>query len=198
MDDLNLRYAEDDDLDLVSRVVTDVSEGIVETLFAGLLPTMPASAVLRLAFGRKVAPYVTHNVILAQVEDSVAGMLFAYDAKEQQVPQLMENFLASARIDAVREVLTAQVDNALWVNTLWVNPDFRGRGLAQFLLACAADKAQDEGFQKLALHAFADNEAALKLYQKSGFQVVRSVQFSGDLSQRHPAGGLILVKDLSA
>ena len=46
MDELNLRYAVADDLDFVSRVVTEVSEGIVECLFADLLPMQQASDVL--------------------------------------------------------------------------------------------------------------------------------------------------------
>ena len=52
--------------------------------------------------------------------------MFSYNACEQQIPTLMENFLTAKRIDPVREVLTATVDDALWVNTLWVNPQFRG------------------------------------------------------------------------
>ena len=181
MDELNLRYAVADDLDFVSRVVTEVSEGIVECLFADLLPMQQASDVLRLAFGRNVAPYVTENVILA---------------REQQIPTLMENFLTAKRIDPVREVLTATVDDALWVNTLWVNPQFRGRGLAQLLLEVAADKARDLSLKKIALHAFAENEAALGLYRKAGFEVLKEVMLGDPLSARHPKGGRVLSKTL--
>lgn len=197
MEELNLRYATADDLTLVSRVVTEVSEGIVECLFSGLLPMQEAADVLSLAFGRSVAPYVPENVILAEVQNQVAGLLFSYDAKEQQIPVLMENFLTAKRIDPVREVLTATEENSLWVNTLWVNPDFRGRGLAQLLLECAADKAREMNLTKLALHAFAENEAALRLYQKAGFEAVRNVTMRGALVERHPQGGKILVKDLN-
>ena len=97
MDELNLRYAVADDLDFVSRVVTEVSEGIVECLFADLLPMQQASDVLRLAFGRNVAPYVTENVILAEVGEQTAGLLFSYNACEQQIPTLMENFLTTKK-----------------------------------------------------------------------------------------------------
>lgn len=196
MDELNLRYAVADDLDFVSRVVTEVSEGIVECLFADLLPMQQASDVLRLAFGRNVAPYVTENVILAEVGDQTAGLLFSYDAREQQIPTLMENFLTAKRIDPVREVLTATVDDALWVNTLWVNPQFRGRGLAQLLLEVAADKARDLSLKKIALHAFAENEAALGLYRKAGFEVLKEVMLGDPLSARHPKGGRVLSKTL--
>lgn len=196
MDELNLRYAVADDLDFVSRVVTEVSEGIVECLFADLLPMQQASDVLRLAFGRNVAPYVTENVILAEVGDQTAGLLFSYDACEQQIPTLMENFLTAKRIDPVREVLTATVDDALWVNTLWVNPQFRGRGLAQLLLEVAADKARDLSLKKIALHAFAENEAALGLYRKAGFEVLKEVTLGDSLSARHPKGGCVLSKTL--
>lgn len=196
MDELNLRYAAADDLDFVSRIVTEVSEGIVECLFEGLLPMQQASDVLRLAFGRNVEPYVSDNVILAEVDNQIAALLFSYDACKQQIPVLMENFLTAKRIDPVREVLTATVEGALWVNTLWVNPEFRGRGLAQLMLECAADRALQMGLDKIALHAFAENEAALRLYHKAGFGEVRKVSLQEPLLERHPDGGLVLVKEL--
>lgn len=196
MEELNLRYAQSDDLDLVARVVTEVSEGIVECLFSKLLPMQQASDVLRLAFGRSVAPYVPENVLLAEVDNRPAGLLFSYDAKEQQIPSLMENFLTAARIDPVRDVLTARVEDSLWINTLWVHPDFRGRGLAQLLLECAEDRALDMRLAKLALHAFADNKAALHLYEKAGFVPVRPVAFGSPLDKRHPGAGVILQKTL--
>ena len=124
MDELNLRYAVADDLDFVSRVVTEVSEGIVECLFADLLPMQQASDVLRLAFGRNVAPYVTENVIFA------------------------------------------------------------------------ADKARDLSLKKIALHAFAENEAALGLYRKAGFEELKEVTLGAPLSARHPKGGRVLSKTL--
>ncbi len=197
MEEFNLRYAASDDLDFVSRVVTEVSEGIVECLFADLLPMQQASDVLRLAFGRSVVPYVPENVLLAQVSDEIAGLLFCYDACEQQVPALMENFLTAKRIDPVRDVLTATVENSLWVNTLWVNPAFRGMGLARLLLECAEDKAREMNLSCVALHAFADNTAAVQLYRKAGFEQVRTANLGGVVAERHPQGGLIFAKPIS-
>lgn len=196
MDELSLRYAASDDLDFVSRIVTEVSEGIVECLFEGLLPMQKASDVLRLAFGRSVAPYVAENVILAQLGETIAGVLFSYDAGEQQIPALMENFLTAKRIDPVRDVLTVQPPSCLWVNTLWVDPACRGRGLAQLLLDCAADRALDLGLERVGLHAFAENSAALQLYRKVGFTELRKAHLGGSVAERHPQGGLILVREL--
>lgn len=197
MDELSLRFATSDDLDFVSRIVTEVSEGIVECLFSDLLPMQEAGDVLRLAFGRSVAPYVTENVLLAEVSGEIAGLLFCYDAREQQIPSLMENFLTAKRIDPVRDVLTAMVDDSLWVNTLWVNPNFRGMGLARLLLDCAEDKARELKLRKVALHAFADNTAAVQLYRKAGFEQVRKAQLGGVVAERHPSGGLILARTIS-
>lgn len=49
-------------------------------------------------------------------------------------------------------------------------PDCRGQGIGSRLLAQALDHAKAFGFEKVELHVYSSNTAAVKLYKKFGFE----------------------------
>ncbi len=56
--------------------------------------------------------------------------------------------------------------------TIVVREDYRRRGIGSALLAGLIDKARlQRGTKRIALDVFADNEAALRLYQNFGFEI---------------------------
>jgi mycothiol synthase len=68
-----------------------------------------------------------------------------------------------------------------WVT---VHPDFTGRGLAAALIARTEERARADGFAKLKLGAFAENEAARSLFERHGFREARHyfgmrIEFNG-------------------
>jgi RimJ/RimL family protein N-acetyltransferase len=52
---------------------------------------------------------------------------------------------------------------------MMVARDWRGRGVGSALVAAAIDWGRENGLHKLTLGVFPHNEAALKLYRRSGF-----------------------------
>jgi len=68
-------------------------------------------------------------------------------------------------------VLWMIVDEA-HIATIATHPDFRRQGIAKGLLAEALNSAYAEGAQSALLEVRAGNEAALKMYQDIGFEVV--------------------------
>ncbi|MDE1148195.1 MAG: GNAT family N-acetyltransferase [Azospirillaceae bacterium] len=63
------------------------------------------------------------------------------------------------------------------ISAVCTDPDFRGRGLAQTLVAAVAVGIATEGKTPF-LHVKTENEAAKKIYEKLGFRVRRSVHFT--------------------
>jgi RimJ/RimL family protein N-acetyltransferase len=49
-------------------------------------------------------------------------------------------------------------------------PDYRGRGIGTRLLSACLNRTQTTALEKIELQVFADNAAAIALYQKLGFQ----------------------------
>ena len=194
--ELVLRIAEDDDIEFVCSVIDEVSEGVLETLFGGLVPGKTSAQMLSFAFAKGIQPYVADNVIVAENESGIVGICFAYDAKNQQMAKVAETFLGQSRIDPVRQLLTAGCPGALWVNTIWTHPSVRGRGLGELLLKAAEQLAKEQGLRSLALHCWADNASALRFYENIGFREKGAIEFAGRIRERHPKGGILLEKDL--
>lgn len=48
--------------------------------------------------------------------------------------------------------------------------EYRGRGIGKMLLVSCVKKAQENGISRIVLHVRADNESAVALYKKVGFQ----------------------------
>lgn len=58
----------------------------------------------------------------------------------------------------------------LYVDELWVSPDFRGRGMAKALLARADEMAAELDATGLRLYVNVENPAARHLYRACGFR----------------------------
>ncbi len=197
MQDINVRWATEEDADFVVETIRDVSEGVMDFLLDDAVPMMRSASLLKLVFGKGVEPYSYNHVLIVDVAGKPAGMIFSYDAKYQTVPSVMEGFLAREKVDAVRPLLEAKRQDALWINTLWVSPEFRGQGLSTLIINLAADLARDTGFKCLALHCWKDNERARRFYQKQGFVPDGDIPTGSTLLARHPAGGECWVKHLT-
>lgn len=61
------------------------------------------------------------------------------------------------------------------ISMLATMPSARGKGVGQQLINVAEQKAKASGFSKLSLTVVKDNKAALKLYQKMGFEIVGEI-----------------------
>ncbi len=64
----------------------------------------------------------------------------------------------------------ADADDALWVVSVWVAPQGRGRGVGDALLDAAADHARRRGIARLVLDVGDHNEAAIRLYHRHGYE----------------------------
>ena len=194
---INIRLADSGDIPCIARIIREVSEGVVDFLFEGVVPGVSSEAIVELAFTQNMSPYALEHVLLIEVEAKVTALAFIYDAQKQEIPLIMTSFISHSRLQAVKALLTAKVDEALWVNTLWVSPQYRGMGLSGLLMKAIETKAHELGFSCIALHCWADNTRALSFYQKMGFNCEGQILVEGDLRQSHPQSGLLLVKTLS-
>ncbi len=61
-------------------------------------------------------------------------------------------------------------DDCLWVNDIWVRPEYRSQGIGSQMLRMLMDVAK-ETQTELTLGVLAHNQKALQLYQQLGFKI---------------------------
>lgn len=75
-----------------------------------------------------------------------------------------------ASVSVVTEWSNFRGGHYWWVQSLFVVPEHRGRGLVELLLDHVAAAAADAGALDLRLYAHASNERALRVYRRCGFE----------------------------
>lgn len=186
--ELFFRPATVEDAPALATHIHEVSVGVVDVLLCGLIPGIGAPDVLTMVLRDTGSLFSFKNCVVVEKHNAIAGLLFAYPAEKQVIPRLMECMLSAARLEPVRELLTFSVSNSLYINTLWVDENLRGLGVADALMDYARTWALDAGKSALSLFAWRDNARAVAFYRKLGFIPVKTIVAQGALRERHDVG----------
>lgn len=119
--------------------------------------------------------------MFAKINDCVAGMVLAYPSTYAARFRLRTGALLIKRVGIlgilqllkVNEVIGKHERGEFYISNLAVYHDFQRRGLAQELLQHCFESAKRALCVKVTLDVEEENEAAIKLYTKVGFQVER-------------------------
>jgi GNAT superfamily N-acetyltransferase len=158
-----------DDAEQAATIVAITADGLVEHLFDDLVPDLPGTLILSAAFMKGEPPYQMSNIIRSMHGDAITSLLFSYPSSEHQVPLLMENLLPAKRLQPVRPVLERSLPDSLYINTIWVDEQLRGAGMADMLMLEAINRCRELGLSAISLFCWNDNERALRFYARHGF-----------------------------
>ena len=220
--DLSLTTATPDDAMSAAQIITEVAEGMLELIFAPLLTHLGFASVpecISWALRDGQGAFSLEHIALLRLKDSdeLAGLCFAYPQAlhAQLLPDIVQSLLPHSSKALLAHVLPqAAVDTAaaagtdstskgnlcgadkhpgfMYLNTLWVNPQYRRLHMGALLLHSLMQQAQQQRFAGVVLHCFNGNAPALALYTRCGFVKVSACTYPGSLGQRHPQGGSIL------
>ncbi len=194
MDEPVFRPGTEGDIPELASRIKEVSPEVVDTLLKGLLPGISAEHILTMALRDKSTHYSYRNCVIAEMDGIIAGLLFGYPAEEHTIPPLMERMVPSSRLEPLRELLTMSVPGSLYINTLWVNQEIRGMGMADALMDYARFWAESLGKKSLSLFCWRDNERARAFYLKQGFIPVRKIAAKPPITKFHESGDLFELK----
>ena len=172
---IDIRFGTADDTAAIADFILDAGGGIFEQLFEGVLPRVSARDLLGMAITDDASPLSYRNAVLAESEGRCCGMVMCYPAAEYGLPSVARAIVPRRRFAPVREILESRVDDSYYINTLAVDRAAQGQGLARLLLETASELADAEGFSLLSLHAWTDNDRAVRLYENLGFDTVRQI-----------------------
>jgi len=131
--------------------ITELGRRCVMTSVASARPAPPA--MVRLAFDRlcEIVESQSHVTLIAQRNGERVGFLLFLDQLPDEVTTLPQGFVAYMAVE----------------------PDHRGVGVGAALLAAAEGEARRRGLPYMALMVTEENEAARKLYHRSGYRTER-------------------------
>lgn len=168
-----------------------VSKGIWEFILNG-----PEEECLRFLEQIVVTeiPHLFHYTcyFIAETTDNVpVGSLGGYDPKKSGYQALQQAFpevykklklpsqafqKANERAAAILNCLPADIDNAWIIDSVATMPEYRGRGVAERLLAAVMAEGRKQGYSLAQIVMYDGNEPALQLYKKMGFKVIEKTR----------------------
>ena len=130
---------------------------------------------------RSVAEYAQEHVQAGNWHPSVA-----LQNAERQFMSLLPNGVASKNqfLFSIQDAQNGLKVGILWfavddrapqasvfIYDFWIDEAYRRRGYASQTLKVLEGKVRQMGMNEIKLHAFAHNQAAVSLYQKTGFEI---------------------------
>ncbi|WP_395022678.1 GNAT family N-acetyltransferase [Dongia sp.] len=173
--DISFRIGEAADAELIVDMVLQAGDGLFESLLDGVVPGVRAKQLLRMAVKGEGSPLNFGNAIVAEGNGAVVGMALSYPASEFGLHPVLQSLLPRARIEQFEALFQTPLPDSWYLNSLAVADAFRGKGLAKLLLGCCGDLALSAGQSRLSLHVWADNQVALELYRKLGFDETQRI-----------------------
>ena len=185
-----IRPARPDEGDTVATLLYETAGGMYD-LFAG--GRKRAGRILRAAYVRDGNSASAEVVTVAEVDGRVAGAMAAFPVAEGDLRSRSFLRLTLSRTPPWRWPATARVfrlggrltppapGDALYVDALATDPDFRRQGVATALLEAAERRAQGAGLRALALDTAETNSAAQALYESFGMERSGSSQGVGKI-----------------
>jgi len=108
------------------------------------------------------------NVQIAEIDGEVAGMMLAYRLPEAEDAEDLQAFP-----EFVRPLIELEqcVPGSFYINMLATYPRYRNRSVGTALMAMVDRLAAEEGCSLSSIEVFEQNEGALRLYQRLGYQI---------------------------
>lgn len=132
------------------------------------------------------------TLIVAEHYQETIGAIQAYSNIYHKIDDEMRSFIPGERLQEFEEFYDSRVENSLLINAMYVDEEFRRKGIANKLLAMVREEAGAMGFDKLSLFVLADNIPAQKLYLSNGFKTVKEIAFH-DSEKLNFEGGFLLM-----
>ena len=171
------RSAKSQDAKLLVSLVSESSGGVWPAIWKELALTGESAEVSGVRYLTNFANNLSiRNATVAECNGNRMGAIICYQeacaGQHKNKPQDL-GVLSSSLTNALRPYSELSDPNSLFISELSILPDARGRGnnLGSRFLKLAAQSARDRDLPRLTLRVFSSNTGAVRLYQRSGFEV---------------------------
>ena len=117
-------------------------------------------AEAREAEGAELDPSVVRRGVEAGLSDRAIAMYWVVESDQGEIV---------ARTSALREWSDWHARYYWWIQSMYVVPDHRGRGIVEMLIGTVSAEARDNGAADLRLYVHERNSRAMRAYRRCGF-----------------------------
>lgn len=169
------RAATVDDCLAIAQLFQIASDGVSNYIWHTLQPEYPGLTPLEIGatrYANSDSVFSYKNVILAEQDGCISGMMLTFPiAQSAEEPDTPETVMPEESEEPdVMAPYALEKPNTWYICALAVFPELRGQGIGSQFLRLAHQQAAQRGFQELSLLCFEQNEGALRLYNRNGFQ----------------------------
>lgn len=192
MSDIVFRPATSDDAVVIAQLTMMAADGLVEFLMDDLVPDTSSQQLLTSMIASETGEASYHNTEVAVHNTVVIGIAQTYPAEKHRITEEMRSFFPQERLDLLEDFFNSRVENSLFLDTLAVAPEYQGQGIGTQLIHRVKQKAKALGYLSVSLITWANNRQAIELYQRQGFQPIKSIQVGQHPDLGHSQGAILL------
>lgn len=169
----SFRAATVEDARDIARLIAISSDGVavIEWAEAAVTEGVEPLDIGERTYRNPDGEYSWRNCTIVEKDGEVAGMLLAFGMPKGKArdPRLRPT---SDDANVFAPYMYLEEPDSWYVCGVALYPEHRGQGLGTQLMQLAGDQARQNGFEKVSLVAFAQNEGSIRLYQKLGYEIV--------------------------
>lgn len=161
-----IRPAREGDCESIARLFRMSSGGVADYIWCRMrgIGEHPLAVGAR-RYARRGVAFSYQNCTVVEGAGRVVGMIHAFPAEPHAD--------AEDETDPVLRPYSELEDaGSLYISGVALEPEYRGRGIGERLLARACERARAEGLDRVSLICFERNAAAMRLYERLGWRAV--------------------------
>lgn len=175
---MHIRPAQPSDAPAIADCIALAESEMVQFFTGKSDPADIRKELLPLVLGSKSNRYSLDNNLVAEVDGVPAGSIIFFPADRQpELDKPLLEYLRTRGID-LPELFFEGEPGTLYLSTMAVLPDYRGRGIATSLIPAAEAKGAELGFARTSLLVSAGKPKARGLYERLGYAVLREVRIA--------------------
>ncbi len=193
---ITYRKAHNNECSMLAEYIYYASDGILDYLFNDTIPNMTVTQLLTFGLADEQRYNSYKGVIVAEYNYKIIGMIQAYSNIHHKIDDEMRSFIPMKRLERFNEFYNSRVDNSFFINAMYVDEEYRRKGIANKLISLVREEAKSCGFDKLSLFVLSDNISAQKLYHYNGFKTVKEIAFNDSAKIKHEDGFYLMSCDI--
>ena len=173
--DCRIRDATINDCDVIARMINSASDDAVNYLLQGLKVEESPISILAAQLAREVH-YSYANTIIGEFEESTPiAMALSFPATGLMFNKDLLQSYSESRQQYLMYFCENSINDSWHLDAIYIEDEFRGRGLGGRLLDKVKQRAQYYKFPVLQVFVFGTNKKAIRFYQSNNFIIDKEI-----------------------